>query len=164
MTPYKDKLDGVDSSKLGILFYDLATGWLEFFALPAKALESIGLAIRRFANKGTIKFMYSDRDPAIVEACRELKILRDASLPGRAETNSLIERQVGVVSRGIRALLSASGLPLAFWTYAASTFCHLKNVQKGGTGRPNSAWTLRGKGEWTGQSIPLGAYVLYPPQ
>ena len=95
MTPYKDKLDGVDSSKIGILFYDLATGWLEFFTLPDKTSESIGLGIRRFANKGTIKFMYSDRDPAIVEACRELKILHDVSLPGRAETNSLIERQVG---------------------------------------------------------------------
>ena len=37
---------------------------------------------------------------ALVKACKQLNIVHDFSLPGRAETNSLIERQVQVVTRG----------------------------------------------------------------
>ena len=117
--------------KSAILFYDFATGWLELIPLSDRSTESIEAAIRRFTNPKTIKYLACDREGGILKAANQLHIDTDPSLPGRPETNGTIERQVGVVARGTRALLSASGLPLAFWTFAASTSCHLKTPKKG---------------------------------
>ena len=91
----------------------------------------------------------------------ELNIVHDVSLPGRAQTNSLIERQVQVVTRGARALLSASGLPLAFWPHACNCFCIARNLQQDANGI--SSWSLRGKSPFKGINPPFGSYVSYIP-
>ena len=133
---------------MAILFYDLATGWLQIVRLARHDKNAIVRAIRFFAGKTRIKRAYSDRGGELVKACDELNILHDHSLPGRPETNSLIERQVQVVTRGARALLSASGLPLAFWPHACHAFCMARNLQPDSLG--HTAWTLRGKPAFKG--------------
>ena len=81
------------------------------------------------ADPKKIKVAISDGAAEFVSAFTQLGIVHRQTLPGRPESNSLIERQVQVLARGARALLAASGLPMAFWVYAAQCFCHLRNIQ-----------------------------------
>ena len=59
-------------------------------------------------------------------------------------------------------------MPQAFWTFAACTFCFLRNVQADAYG--DSAWARRYKHKpakdrkFNGRLVPFGSYVLfYPP-
>ena len=160
MSPNRHKIEGLGHIKEGPLFYDLAMGWLQLAALPDREADSVAQALRQIAGN-TIKHIYSDRAGEFQALSKHLKIEFTTSLPGEPQTNSLIERQVQVVPRGARALLAAAGLPQAFWAYAASTFCHLKNIQKDAEGY--SAWQRRKAEDFPGYRIPFGTLVDFTP-
>ena len=110
VTAYRgDLVEGPKYTSKAILFYDLATSWLELIPLESGDHTDVIKAIRLFAMGGTIKRAYSDRGGELIKACNFLNIEHHLSQPGRPQTNSLIERQVQVVVRGTRALLAASG-------------------------------------------------------
>ena len=50
-------------------------------------------------------------------------------MPYRSQSNSLQERFIQEVVRGVRALLRASGLPEHYWPFALVAFMHAYNVQ-----------------------------------
>ena len=85
----------------------------------------------------------------------------ELSLPGRPQSNGVAERAVRKVLEGVRSLLDASGLPLAFWAYAALHFCHSHNIEMIDG---DSAWNRRhGKGHFSGLQVPFGAKVEFKP-
>ena len=93
-------------------------------------------------------------------------VTRRPSLPGRPETNSLIERQVQVVARRDRALLIETGMLLAFSSGAVNAYCHLRIIQQNEFG--NSVWSLRFKKlprqvVYTELNVPYGSYMAYYP-
>ena len=49
-------------------------------------------SIKHFAGRRKIKQVYSDDAPEFINACSELKIPHDLSLPGKKQNNSLAER------------------------------------------------------------------------
>ena len=70
------------------------------------------------------------------------------------------------MARGTRALLCASGLPQAFWLYAAMSFCFFRNIQDGVGGK--SPWRLRfaarrNQQHYAGLKAPFGSLVSYVP-
>ena len=133
-TPKNEKETIIDDTGYiseALLFYDLATGWLEIAPLKVRSAHEVARILQHIMGRVQIKEMSSDRAPEFIKAAAELLRPRHPllthvlSLPGEPQTNYKIERQVQVVSRGTRALLAASGLPQAFWMHAASTFCFL---------------------------------------
>ena len=131
-----EKWSSRSRSRSCLLLYDVYTGWIEAFDLPRHTTDEVEHCIRRFAHKmegtviGQIKYMHTDGAPEFEAACKRCGIKLDVSDPGKPQENSFIERQVQFVIRGTRASLRASGLPLAFWPYAAATWCFLRNHQR----------------------------------
>ena len=149
-----------------MLFYGLATAWLQLIPQHLNDAETTIQSLNFIMGRTKIKLAASDRGSELIAAFRKMHVVHRTSLSGRPETNSLIERQVQVLARGTRALLSASGLPQAFWTEAAMTFCHLRNLKEDDYG--NTAWSLRYKKvpekfEYKGIKVPFGSYVVYQP-
>ena len=119
VTPYlKDRIEGLGNAVKGILFYDLATGWLQFQPMTSNsATETMRYFLYIIGDPKKIKLVISDGAAELVAAFKQLGIVHRITLPGRPQTNSLIERQVQVLARGTRALLAASGVPMAFFGY-----------------------------------------------
>ena len=170
VTPYiGDTIEAVGDIKNSILFYDVNTGWMYCKSLRAKTEEEIKHAFKMFADPGKIGNCHSDREEGIKGACESLGIGHTMGTAGAPQENAKIERQTQVLARGARALLCAAGLPQAFWTFAASTFCFLKNITPDMTG--SSPWKKRygrneaekDKKKFKGVIAPFGSYVLYYP-
>ena len=124
VTPYaKERIEGLGNTIKGILFYDLATGWLQFQPQTSNsATETMRSFLYIVGNIKKIKLVISDGAAEFISAFKQLGVVHRETLPGHPETNSLIEGQVQVLARGTRALLAASGMPIAFWVHAAQCF------------------------------------------
>ena len=70
------------------------------------------MCLHKFKGFNFIKRVYSDGAGELVDACNRWGIVHDPSMPGRPESNGVIERFVGRIARGTRTLLSVSGLPV----------------------------------------------------
>ena len=144
-----------------LVVYDVWSGWLQGFDLPRHNTHYVEMALRKFAGRpqgeaaDKIKYIYCDGAPELTKACDALGIDCDTSMPGAPSTNAIAERQVQTVLRGTRAALRASGLPLAFWPYAMTTCCHLRNLQRRRDG--TSPYTRRFPGSsYKGLKLPFG--------
>ena len=92
-------------------------------------------AIREFSADRRWKFFSSDNAQELKAAANfkqngaELQYAsEELKAAARPESNSVIERFVGMVADGTRCLLAQSGLPHSRWPYAARAFCHARNV------------------------------------
>ena len=102
---------------------------------------------------------YSDDGPELINACVELKLNHDLSLPGRPQNNSLAERTNQFIIDQTSACLVHAGLPTCYWAQAITTLCHLMNIEEV---NGSSAW-MRLHGEDKGENIPFGALVDFKP-
>ena len=71
-----------------------------------------------------------DDAPEFINACSELKIPDDLSLPGKKQDNSLAERTNQFIVDQTTACLVHAGLPTCYWIYAITALCHLMNVEE----------------------------------
>ena len=93
-----------------------------------------------------------------MSACQQLGITFDHSLPGRPRNNSLAERNNLYVIDQVSTCLLAAGLPPCYWSFALTSTCHLLNVE---IVDGESAWYNLHGDHFSGESIPLGAYVHF---
>ena len=101
-----------------------------------------------------IKQVYSDDGPELINACVELKLNHDLSLPGRPQNNSLAERTNQFIIDQTSACLVHAGLPTCYWVQAITTLCHLMNIEEV---NGSSAWMRLHGEEFKGEKIPFGA-------
>ena len=87
-------------------------------------------SIKHFAGRRKVKQVYSDDAPEFINACSELKIRHDLSLPGKKQNNSLAERTNQFIVDQTTACLVHAGLPTCYWIYAITALCHLMNVEE----------------------------------
>ena len=140
---------------------DRFTGMIAAYPSANKSTEDVVTAVKRFMGRHIIREAYGDLAPQYEKAMKELKIPYDHSLPGRAQSNSLAERNNQFIITTTTACLLQAGLPLCFWRAAIECVCHLLNIEP--LGDDLSAWTkLTGK-EFNGEAIPLGALVSFKP-
>ena len=104
---------------------------------------------------------YSDKAPQFDSAFTEMRVALDHSLPGRAQTNSLAERNNQFILTTITACLLQAGLPPCFWRKAIECVCHLLNVEPGDDDL--SAWCKMHGKDFGGEKIPFGALVFFKP-
>ena len=110
---------------------------------------------------------YPDRSKELRKAARWLGWNHAKAQQGLPRTNPTAEGQILRVTRGVRKVLAAAGLPQCFWPYAARYWCFAANIDSS-TG--DSAWNRRHqKGQVEAEHpdikiIPFGARVRYKPQ
>ena len=92
--------------------------------------DSVVRAIKHFCGRRKIKQVYSDDGPELINACVELKLNHDLSLPGRPQNNSLAERTNQFIIDQTSACLVHAGLPTCYWAQAITTLCHLMNIEE----------------------------------
>ena len=92
-----------------IVFYDLATDYLEVLPVQSRSRSNTLEAFRRFAGGQTLKLVYSDQAPELKNAVTTLGALHRLSTPGMPKTNGLIENKVKLVLHGARVLLRQAG-------------------------------------------------------
>ena len=117
--------------------------------------DSVVRAIKHFCARRKIKQVCSDDGPELINACVELKLNHDLSLPGRPQSNSLAERTNQFIIDQTSACLVHAGLPTCYWVQAITTLCHLMNG--------SSAWLRLHGEEFKGEKIPFGALVDFKP-
>ena len=144
-----------------LVILDLHTRWVQVFAMKGRTAKQVAMCLLKFLGRARCLAAYCDGAPELKAALTELGIPDETSLPGKPQTNGLIEMQVGKVLRGTRALLTASGLPMTMWPMAASAYAFSINLQRSKIGR--SPWNLRKLREFKGTLIPFGAYINYIP-
>ena len=91
--------------------------------------------IMRFIASNPIKLLYCDAQASIVTCVKALGIKIasfETSAPGVPASNPIIERQVGIVCDGARAMLESAGLPLCFWPYVVQAFCFHQTIDRRG--------------------------------
>ena len=72
--------------------------------------------------------IYSDSAGKFRKVCKKLKVLHRPATPNSSEANARHERFMGVFGDLIRTVLFQAGLPLMFWTYAASYLADVYNM------------------------------------
>ena len=86
--------------------------------------DSVVRAIKCFCGRRKIKQVYSHDGPELINACVELKLNHDLSLPGRPQNNSQF-----IIDQTSACLVHA-GLPTCYWAQAITTLCRLMNVEE----------------------------------
>ena len=133
VSSYSDRIPGLGELKgddEALVVVDVATEYAATYPFKKKPDSlQVAMCIHKFKGSKFIKRIYSDGAGELVDACNRWGIVHEASIPGRPESNGVIERFIGRLSRGARSLLSASGLPVNFWALAASAWCHGHNLQ-----------------------------------
>ena len=119
---------GVGQERYGLLLKDLGTAVKDLFASKKKTKASCVMAIRELGSNTRWQTFASDNAPELMSAARDEYMTHATSTPWRPESNGLIEREIGIISDGTRAMLAQSGLGHPWWTYASRAFCHHTNV------------------------------------
>ena len=91
---------GVDGEKCALLMMDVGTRITDVAPVKAKSATEAVIALRNFAGNHGVKSMYSDNAPELKAAGRTLVWPHATSTPYQPQSNSLIERQVGVIIQG----------------------------------------------------------------
>ena len=98
---------GIEDERYGLLLKDLGTSFLGNFAVTDKTTNATIMMLREFGGPDTNwTFMASDNAKELVGAAKYENMLHLPSTPWRPTSNSLIEREVGLLSGGTRALLA----------------------------------------------------------
>ena len=115
---------------------------------------------QHFAGRRKIKQAYSDDAPEFINACSDLKIPHDLSLPGKKQNNSLAERTNQFIVDQTTACLVHAGVPTCYWGNAITALCQLMNVEEI---NGSSAWFRLHGEHLKGEKIPFGALVEFKP-
>ena len=159
-----------------VVFYDLATGWLE--AVPVRTnsdtlrafqqmfgrLEDVNAfstdVERRYAPP-EVREIYCDKAREFISVCKRLGTSVAHSTPGMPRTNAIVESKVKLVLHGARVALRQAGLSAKFWPYACRHFCHARNIE---LREGQSAHSARFDGaEFGGMILPFGCLVDFFP-
>ena len=155
-------LDFAIGDEIGaFIIKDAFTGLVGYYGVKDKSWETTRWALREYKGDREIQLIYSDGAPEIARAARSLDILQRTSTPGVPQNNGVIEREVQECIRGLRALLLAAGLPVAFWVFAAETYGFLKNITEDSYGI--SPWEQTHGSKFGGLRIPFGSKVYFMP-
>ena len=154
---------GIEDERYGLLMKDLGTSFLGNFAVTDKTTNATIMMLREFGGPDTNwTFMASDNAKELVGAAKYENMLHLPSTPWRPTSNSLIEREVGLLSGGTRALLAKSGLSHLWWPHAAKCYVHARNVVPRAPGDA-TPWHDRFGEKWHGPLFPFGCMVVYRP-
>ena len=127
-----------------IVFYDLATDYLEVLPVQSRSRSNTLEAFRRFAGGQTLKLVYSDQAPELKNAVTTLGALHRLSTPGMPKTNGLIENKVKLVLHGARVLLRQAGFEPRWWPFAVRHFSMARNIEKSGRLLPHCSQDSQG--------------------
>ena len=150
--------DAENNDKYVMIIRDIYTGIIMGYPIGRKNTVTVINSIKHFAGRRKIKQVYSDDAPEFINACSELKIPHDLSLPGKKQNNSLAERTNQFIVDQTTACLA--GLPTCYWTYAITALCHLMNVEEI---NGSSAWFRLHGVLFKGEKIPFDALVGCKP-
>lgn len=163
--------DFVDTAKVhdqGILLEtevlvirDRYTGLIGAYPSQRKTTEDVVRAVKRFMGRYRIREAHGDKAPRFEKAMGELKIPYDHALPGRAQSNSLAERNNQCIIVATTTCILQAGLPPCFWRAAIECVCHLLNIEP--IMDEVSSWTKFHDQEFGGEAIPFGAAVSFKP-
>ncbi|CAE7775556.1 JNK [Symbiodinium sp. CCMP2592] len=161
-----------------VVFYDLATEWLE--SVPVKGrtnadtlrafqqvfgdlrdVNSCSMDVERRYAPSAIREIYCDKAREFISTCEKVGISVKHSTPGMPRTNAIAESKVKLVLHGARVALRQAGLSAKFWPYACKHFCHARNIE---LREGQSAYAMRFDGvEFDGQILPFGCLVDFYP-
>ena len=128
-----------------IVFFDLATDYLDVIPVQTRSRANTREAFRRFAGGQTLKLVYSNQ---LKEAVNAIGATHRLSTPGMPKTNGLIENKVKLVLHGARVLLRQAGFEPRWWPFAVRHFAMARNIENRGSGPP---WVRRhGDGNFSG--------------
>ena len=80
--------------RYALIIRDIYTGFV--MAYPRRDTDSVVRAIKHFCGRRKIKQVYSDDGPELINACVELNLNHDLSLPGRPQNNSLAKNNKSI--------------------------------------------------------------------
>ena len=146
--------------RYALIIRDIYTGLIMAYPTARRDTDSVVRAIKHFCGRRKIKQVYLDDGPELINACVELKLNHDLSLPGRPQNNSLAERTNQFIIDQTSACLVHAGLPTCYWAQAITTLRHLVNVEEV---NGSSAWLRLHGEEFKGEKIPFGALVDFKP-
>jgi hypothetical protein len=155
----RGRTEGQDGQRSALVLQDVATGFVDAFPAPSRTTEECHDAMREFIGKAQLKSLYSDNAPELIALGHSLQIPHATSTPYRHQTNSRIERAIGVTLQLARAILLQSGLELCMWPQALRYAALCNNVREDGT-QP-SAWERRYKEQCSIPLWPFGSVVHY---
>ena len=138
--------------RYALIIRDIYTGIIMAYPTARRDTDSVVRAIKHFCGRRKIKQVYSDDGPELINACVELKLNHDLSLPGWAQKNSLAERTNQFIIDQTSACLVHAGLPTCYWVQAITTLCHLMNIEEV---NGSSAWMRLHGEEFKGEKIPF---------
>ena len=106
--------DAENSDKYVMIIRDIYTGIIVGYPIGRKNAVTVINSVEHFAGRRKIKQVYSDDAPEFINACSELKIPHDLSLPGKKQSNSLAERTNQFIVDQTTACLVHAGLPTCY--------------------------------------------------
>ena len=122
----------VDGDQYGLVMLDIGVQICDVLASGAKNATSVHHTIKEFGSVGSWIYFFS-------EGMKKLK--NTSTEPGRTvhlsstqyglESNGMIERHVGILSDGIRCLLTKSGLPHGWWPYMPDERSFMGSTSRG---------------------------------
>ena len=132
--------------------------------IPVKSTSALHTvtALPGFYGENHFYFFCSDNAPELKSAASNELLLHLTGTPNRPQSNGVIERFIQFVIDGARCLLHQSGLPLRYWTLAARTFCHGRNVSLAAS-HGETPWKAKHGDEFKGALVPFGAKVVFRP-
>jgi hypothetical protein len=105
--------------------------------------------------------MYSDNEPSIKTACKQLSVLWDPCQPGIHQHNGVIENMNLQIVYDIKVTLAAAGLPACMWPYALAFVCMMHNITKGKD--ETTPWCKKFGEDFDGEQLPMGCGVFFLP-
>ena len=109
--------DAENNDKYVMIIRDIHAVIIMGYPIGRKNTVTVINSIKHFAGRRKIKQVYSDDAPEFINACSELKIPHDLSLPGKKQNNSLAERTNQFIVDQTTACLVHAGLPTCYWVY-----------------------------------------------
>ena len=92
---------GINGEADAIVFYDLATSWIDVMPVMSRSDANTVDAFNRFAGPhNDIKMTHADQAKELASACKELRWIHEWSTPGMPKTNGIIENKVKLVLPG----------------------------------------------------------------
>ena len=96
--------------RYALIIRDIHTGFIMAYPTARRDTDSVVRDIKHFCGRRKIKQVYPDDGPELINACVELKLNHDFSLPGRPQNNSLAERTNQFIIDQTSACLVRAGL------------------------------------------------------
>jgi len=121
----------IHKSNYCLVVFDRGTEFIYAYGVGKRDAQDSLVALQHFAGPtDDVKLFYSDNSKELIRAAKTLEWRHATCTPGVKESNGVAERAVRKVIEGTRTLLDQSGMPEAFWSYAAKAFCHAVNIEE----------------------------------